>query len=129
MDTQQNNPTQNNPTPMQPKPAQNNQPAQNPANNRTLMGILAYLGPLVIVALILGKHDPFVKFHVKQGLVVLCLEAIVWILSSIMWPLWMLLSLINLAAIILSVVGIVNVVQGKEKELPLVGSLARHFPV
>ncbi len=114
---------------MEPKPVQNNQPPLNAENNRTLMGILSYLGPLVIVALILGKHDPFVKFHTKQGLVVLSLEVIVWILSSIMWPLWMLFNIINLAAIILSIIGIVNVVQGKEKELPLVGGLARHFPV
>lgn len=124
MDTQQNNPT-----PTQPTPAQNNQPARDADNNRTLMGILAYLGPLVIVALILGKHDPFVKFHIKQGLVVLSLEVIVWILSSIIWPLWMFINLINLAALVLSVVGIINVVQKKEAELPLVGGLARHFPV
>ncbi|MBI1755245.1 hypothetical protein HY250_01765 [Candidatus Azambacteria bacterium] len=38
----------------------NNAPA---AGNKTLMGILAYLGPLVIVSYVTSKDDAFVKFH------------------------------------------------------------------
>lgn len=111
-------------------------PVQNPqtspsghADNQTLLSILAYLGPLVLVSLYLGKSEPFVKFHVKQGLVVFSMEVIVWILGMIVWPLWMFWSLIDLFAFVLSVIGIVNVLQKKEKELPVVGKFSSHFPV
>lgn len=93
------------------------------------MALLSYLGPLVIVSLLVGKNDPFVKFHVKQGLTVFTLEVIVWVLSSMLWSLWMLLNIINLATLVLSIIGIVNVLQGKQKELPLVGSYAANFKI
>lgn len=95
--------------------------------NKTLMGVLAYLGPLVIVSYLTAKDNPFVKFHIKQGLVLLVIEVIMWVVGSMFWPLWMLINLINLAVLILSIIGIMNVVQNKEKELPLVGQFSRHF--
>jgi len=95
--------------------------------NKTLMGILAYIGPLVIVSYLVAKDDPFVKFHIKQGLVLVVIEVIVWVLASIMWSLFMFVNLINLAVLILAIIGIVNVVEGKEKELPFVGQFSRYF--
>lgn len=102
---------------------------QGKAGQNTLMGILSYVGPLVIVSYLTAKDDPFVKFHIKQGLVLLVIEAAVWILGMFMWQLWMLLNLVNLATLILSIVGIVNVVQGNQKELPLVGGFSKNFPI
>ncbi len=95
----------------------------------TLMGVLAYLGPLVIVSYIAAKDDPFVKYHIKQGLVLLIAEAVVWLLGSFFWQLWVIYEIINLACVILSIVGIINVVQGHEKELPLVGQFAHQFKI
>lgn len=99
-----------------------------PSRN-TLMGILAYIGPLVIVSYITAKDDPFVKFHIKQGLVLLVIEIAVWILSSMFWVLFPLWQIINVVALVFSILGIVNVVQGKEKELPILGSYAKHFKI
>lgn len=112
-----------------PTPAQGQQAVPSTMENRTILAVLAYLGPLVAIPFFLGKYDQFVKFHTRQGLVVFSLEVIVWVLGMIAWPLWMLWSLINLAAVVLSVIGIINAGQGKEKELPLVGKFSRHFPV
>jgi uncharacterized membrane protein len=95
----------------------------------TLMGILCYLGPLVIIPLIVAKDDAFVKFHIKQGLVLLIIEAVVWALGMYVWQFWALYELVNLLTFILSIVGIVNVVQGREKELPLVGSYGNSFKI
>jgi uncharacterized membrane protein len=95
----------------------------------TLMGVFCYLGPLVIVSLIVAKDDPFVKFHIKQGLVLLIIEAVVWAIGMYMWQFWMFYQLINLGTFILSIVGIVNVVNGKEAELPLVGSFGNSFKI
>jgi uncharacterized membrane protein len=103
--------------------------AETEKNNRMLFGILSYLGPLVIVSLLVKKDDAFVKFHIKQGLVLLSIQIILWFFSSMMWSLWPLYNIINLALLVFSVLGIINVVQGKEKELPLIGGLASHFPV
>lgn len=98
-----------------------------PTGNNTLMGILAYLGPLVIVSYVTAKDDKFVKFHIKQGLVLLVIEAAVWVLGMGMWQLWMILSIVNLATLVLAIIGIMNVLGGKEAELPLVGQFSKHF--
>lgn len=104
-----------------------------PAGKNTLMAILAYIGPLVIVSYLVAKDDSFVKFHIKQGLVVFVGEVIVMLawqmLWGLLWPIAMLVNLINLAFLVLSIIGIVNAAQGNEKELPLVGGFAKHFPV
>ncbi len=94
-----------------------------------LMGILAYLGILIIIPYLVAKNDPFVKFHIRQGLVLLVIEVIVSILGIIFWPMRAIISIINLVTLILTIIGIVNVVQGQEKELPLVGNYARYFNI
>jgi uncharacterized membrane protein len=96
-------------------------------DSRTLMGVLAYLGPLVIISYLVSAHDSFVKFHIKQGLVLLVIDIILWILGPYFWGLWGIIRIINFAILILSILGIINVVQGKEKDLPVVGQYAKHF--
>ncbi len=93
-----------------------------------LMGVLAYLGPLVIISYLVSKDDPFVKFHIKQGLVLVVIQLILWVLMSMMmWGLWPLFMLIRLGILVLAIIGIVNVIQKQEKALPLVGSFASYF--
>ncbi|MBX4205185.1 MAG: hypothetical protein KW788_03310 [Candidatus Doudnabacteria bacterium] len=87
------------------------------------MGILAYLGILVIIPLIVAKNDPFVKYHVKQGLVLLVLEVIgsfVFWIPILGWLLW-------LFTLVLVVIGILNVTKGKQQPLPVLGKYADHF--
>lgn len=94
----------------------------------TLMGVLAYLGPLVIVPFIVAKDEPFVKFHIKQGLVLLCIEIIISIIAPMFfYGMYGIMRLVHLAVTVLSIIGIVNVFQKKEKELPLVGGLSSYF--
>ena len=102
---------------------------QQTQQKNTVMAVLSYLGPLVIVSYLTAKDDPFVKFHIKQGLVVLVIEVAVMVLGSFMFSLWMILNLVNLGTFILSIVGIINAVQGQEKELPLVGQFAKNFNI
>ena len=101
--------------------------AQKP-HNRKLMGVLAYLGILVIIPFLLAKDDPFVKFHIKQGLILAIIEIALWVLGGMfLFQLWPLINLINLGTLVLAIIGIVNVVNDREQVLPLVGSLAKHF--
>ncbi|MFZ2253242.1 MAG: hypothetical protein WAW13_03665 [Minisyncoccia bacterium] len=99
------------------------------ADNSTLMSVLAYIGILVLVPLLVSKDNETVKFHIKQGLVLLVIEAGVWVLGMMMWSLYPLLSIINIATLVLSIIGIVNVVQKKQSELPVVGQFAKHFTI
>lgn len=132
MDTEENKTPQEDSSPAAEEPSAAPEQSAEPApseNKNTAMGVLAYIGPLVIVSYVVAKDDPFVKFHIQQGLVLLVLEVAVWILSMMIWPLWMLWNIVNIAIVVLAILGIVNVVQGKEKALPLVGSFAKHFPI
>lgn len=96
------------------------------------MGILSYLGILVLIPIFAAKNSPFARFHANQGLV-LCIAAIIYgvaysiltsIILAISWRLYFVVSLIGLVGVvflILAVIGIINVVNGKAKELPLIG--------
>ena len=97
--------------------------------HKKLMGVLAYLGILLIIPFLMAKDDPMVKFHLKQGAVLLIIEAAVWILGMTLigWQLWQVLQIVRLATLVLAIIGIVNVVQDKQKELPLVGSFGKYF--
>ena len=99
----------------------------NSKQKNIIMAILAYIGPLVIVSYIASKDDAFVKFHIKQGLVLLVIEVAVWFLEMIFWPLWILLKFINLIVLIIAIIGIINAAKGQQKNLPLVGKYARYF--
>ena len=84
------------------------------------MAILCYLGILWLIPFLAKKDSPFVKFHLNQGLVLLVIEIVVAIVCRI--PVirivgW-LASIITLA---LAIIGIVNVVNGKAQELPVIG--------
>lgn len=132
MDPVQNQQNQGGSAPQSEAPAPQTAPAQTAApseHNATLMGVLAYLGPLVFIPFVLAKDVPFVKFHVKQGLVLFVLEAILWVLVEIMmfWILAPIVMVVNIGLLVLSIIGIINVVQNKQVEIPLLGKYASHF--
>lgn len=106
---------------------QNNN-SSNTANNNMLMCILSYLGILVIIPFLMAKNDASVKFHLKQGIVLAGIWVAAYLLGMFTYVLWPVLQLVNFALIILSIIGIINVVQGHEKPLPLVGSLVSYIP-
>ncbi len=104
-----------------------------------VMSILAYLGILVLVPILAGKESKYIRFHANQGLL-LCLAWIAWvivdgiltaILRAILWrglSLWDLyrttswvLDLVYLVIGVLAIIGIINVLNGRAKELPFVG--------
>jgi uncharacterized membrane protein len=74
-----------------------------------------------------AKNDPFVKYHVKQGLVLF----IGWIVTAIVGYIpvigWILAPLMSLALLILLIIGIMNAAKGEQKELPFIGQYAEKF--
>ncbi len=109
-----------------------NQVPSTPPGNA--IAILAYLGLLIIIPFLTdAKNDPFVKFHIKQGLVLIIAEVILWIISSMLMSSmyffggWMIYNIIWLFIVIMAVIGIINVLSGKQKALPLIGHFASRF--
>lgn len=104
-----------------------------------VMSILSYLGILVLVPILAGKESKYIRFHANQGLL-LCLAWIAWViidgilsavLRAILWrglSLWELyrttswvLDLVYLVIGVLAIIGIINVLNGRAKELPFIG--------
>ena len=104
-----------------------------------VMAILAYFGILVLVPILASKDSKYARFHANQGLI-LCIAMLGWILvdavltailRAILWRglgLWSIYSLcgtiLNLVYIVFSVlaiIGIINALNGRAKELPIIG--------
>ena len=100
-------------------------------DNTTLMSVLAYIGILVLIPYFTAKENPVVKFHIRQGLVLLIIEMAIFVGGEVVWGhvLAPVFGIINLGTLILSIIGIVNVLQQKQAELPLVGIYAKHFNI
>jgi uncharacterized membrane protein len=93
------------------------------------MGVLAYLSWLIIIPLLAAKDSKFARFHCNQGLVLAIAETLCWIVVKIFggipvigWVLRVAVGLLDLAFLVLAVMGIVNAASGKARELPLLGS-------
>ncbi len=94
------------------------------------MAILCYLGILVLIPLLTdAKNDPFVKFHIKQGLVLLITGVILGVISPVPVIGWLVGALGSLFILILVIMGIVNAAAGKEEKLPVIGQYADKFNI
>lgn len=93
----------------------------------TGMAIVAYI--IFFVPLLTeAKKDPFVKFHVKQGLVLFIAAVALWFVAQYLPIIGSLLSpLINIAVLVFVIIGIINAVNGQEKKLPLIGQFSDYF--
>ena len=80
------------------------------------------------------RKDKFVKYHVKQGIVLLITSIIVvvvlniisWILAFAGLGLFLLvvMNIISLAILVLVILGTINAAKGEMKELPAIGHYA-----
>lgn len=98
-----------------------------------VMAILSYLSFLVLVPLFAVKNSPFARYHTNQGLVLFIVEVIIgviynvlrWILPyGLLWrTVGWIYSLCSLGFLVLTVIGIINVVNGRKKKLPIIGDI------
>ncbi len=95
----------------------------------TTMAAIAYV--LFFVPLLTGdaKKDSFVKYHVKQGLVLFLLAVLInvigWVVPFYLW--YSISWLLSLAILVLLILGIINAVNGKQEPLPVIGKFADVF--
>ncbi|KKT78703.1 MAG: hypothetical protein UW75_C0040G0005 [Parcubacteria group bacterium GW2011_GWF2_44_8] len=92
----------------------------------TNMAMLAYVF-FPVPLLTEDKNDPFVKFHLKQAIVLVLAAVAVSVVGSIIPFIgWFLIApLGSVAILVLWVIGIINALNGEEKELPVIGSYAQ----
>ncbi len=98
-----------------------------------VMGILAYLSLLVLIPIFAAPKSKFARFHANQGLVLAIAEVAWWIVTAILnvilyaisWTLGAIvgtiLGLVNLVFLAMLIIGIINAVNGRAKELPVIG--------
>ena len=95
-----------------------------------IMGVLSYLGILVLIPLFLAKDSKYARFHTNQGLTLFLIEliglgvlGIVAKIPLIGWIGSIAQSLLGLACVVLAIIGIINVANGRAKELPVIGGI------
>lgn len=105
-------------------------PSSNEDNGK-LCAILAYLliGIIWYFADDKMKKNTFVKFHVKQSLVLLIASIILQVIGSVLPAIigFMILSLSGIFSLVWMVIGIVNAINGKEESLPIIGQYSSKF--
>ncbi|MBE7005567.1 MAG: zinc ribbon domain-containing protein [Ruminococcaceae bacterium] len=101
---------------------------QNDIQQNRVMGVLSYLGILVLIPLFAARESPFARFHCNQGIVLALAEVILSFavrifgrLPLVGWIIRLVGGLGGLALFVFAIMGIVNAINGKAKELPLVG--------
>ena len=101
--------------------------------------LLSYFGLLVLIPIFAAKHSPYARYHANQGLV-LFVGMLVWavidgavtaLLRALLgnalglWGMYSLcgtaLNIIYAGFSILAVIGIINVLNERAKELPIIG--------
>ncbi len=106
-------------------PVPNQVPQSSPSSNGHMIAVFSYIGILVIIPLFTQhKDDPFVKFHIKQGLVLLIAIIIGSAISMIPIIGWLLSPIIFLFNLILAIMGVINVLSDKQNQLPVIGKYA-----
>ena len=98
---------------------------------------LSYLGIFILIPLLTQKDNPYTKFHIKQGLILLILSigwafmiqfvfifipflrVIIWLLS---YPVW-------IFTLVLTIIGIVNSLRGEIEVLPLIGKYGEKIKI
>jgi uncharacterized membrane protein len=87
-----------------------------------VFAILSYLSILCIIPLVLKKDNAFVLQHSKQGLILFLGEVAVFILHIILGQWILRLGIFILG--VLSFIGLIAVLKGRQVQLPLISSLA-----
>ena len=91
-----------------------------------LYAAMAYLSVLVFVPWLLRRDDPFVNWHIRQGIIVF----VVSIFSLVMAAWWATMGgLLFLVVLVGDVVALVMALQGRRWKIPLLGSLVGKFSV
>lgn len=107
--------------------------APNDIAQNKAMAILAYFGPLVFIPIFAAQNSRYARFHANQGLVLLLAAIGGSIAASIVSVILgfiklgfigsLLSTVISLACFVLFIIGLLNAINGRAKELPVIGKI------
>lgn len=105
-----------------------------PSSDRTLMLVLSYLGLLALIPYLTKKEDPEIHWHAKNGVGLLILDVVVWVVFMIItWVLpsnllgcgvGMIQCVVWIGILVLHVYCIIQAVGGKRPRIPVVTDFA-----
>lgn len=92
--------------------------------------LFSYLFLLILIPIFLAKDSKYAKYHVNQGLTLCIAEVVGGLLLGllsripILGVLFIIIgSIFELVAVLLAVIGILNVLNDRAKELPVIGKI------
>ncbi len=88
-----------------------------------VLSLFAYLGILFLIPLLAAKDSKYARFHSNQGIVLFLCSLAVNVLRVIPYAGAVLASVGSIIVFVLAIIGIVNAVTGKAKELPVIGQI------
>ena len=102
--------------------------------NEKLAAAMAYLGILVVVPFFMERKTQFVRYHLGQGVTLFAAEILYGIIYQLLvvmvlmvsWRLYLIVRIAGYVAFVfpvLALIGIINVLNGQEKELPVIGKI------
>ena len=74
-----------------------------------------------------AKDSPFVKFHVKQTIVLIVAAVAIAVVGVIPFIGWLIAAIAPVALLVLWVIGLLNAINGKEEYVPWIGKYADQF--
>jgi len=98
-----------------------------PKGKNTVLAAVAYI-VFFIPLLTEDKHDPFVKFHVKQGMALFVIWFVFGILGMVPFIGWV-TPILMLGVVALMVIGIAGALKGQQRSLPFIGKYADSFKI
>ena len=98
-------------------------------DEKDLLAILSYFGILFLIPMLAGKDNEFNQFHAKQGLVLFIAEIITAMFAWVPIIGWIGALLLYIVWFVFFIMGIINVLNGQKKELPLIGQLTEKFNI
>ncbi len=102
------------------------------ADNK-IISLFSYIGLLFLIPLLAASKSKYARFHTNQGIVLFLTNIVLNIAVTIVTVIFAFLGLgllgeivagiISIAQLVLMIIGIVNAVTGKAKELPVIGKI------
>jgi len=94
--------------------------------DENIISAIGYIWLLFLIPLFLKKDSQYCQFHAKQGMVLFIFSLLVMILGGVPVVGWLIIMPLGwLAIIILTLLGFVNALQGKQWKMPILGKWAK----